>query len=116
MGAWTVPCEACGSAHVQIDPADPPAAVLCASCLVMLQPTPEEAQAAALLETWFVLRYAPAEAETDASDCAEAICMYWEGIFTRGFIERVAERICEVRGCTQWCERSTEEDGCDAPF
>jgi hypothetical protein len=48
-------------------------------------------------------------------DCEEELCEYWEGLFTKAFLSRVAERLCDEHNCYEW-SGSWDEEETDAPF
>jgi hypothetical protein len=131
MAAWGT-CTACGAVSVRIDHADPPRVILCKDCHERLKPSAEEEAAYAFLEAWFLTRYddpagcGPYESAEGGYqylaggpyDCEEELCEFWEGLFTRPFLERVAERICDDHNCYEWSGPwdNDEEEKTDAPF
>jgi hypothetical protein len=107
--AWAE-CEACGDATALVDPAETPAVVLCLGCQHALALSSEEGQAVQLLVRWFCERYWPAPDGPYA--CEGELCEAWEGLFTRAFVTRVAELICESAQCNRW--RMRPRGGVDA--
>jgi hypothetical protein len=104
MAAW-IPCEVCEQYAVRVDPAAPPPAVLCGRCRVVLRPTNEEELAYELLAAWCRGR-----GDTPRTACRAMVtwllCEHWEGVFTRGFLHRVAHRWCS--GCHEAEDMSDE--------